>query len=305
MQQNHTGPQRSPPTGSQQQPPRGGGSRNNLAVSPLPQAAGRVPGPQELAIHTQQIMQSALIKRKLKEQEESLLRKRVVEASKDPTNPSPTSLAFAPTVVMKKLAAERRDSDPKLQVGDKPVPAGPLVAAPGPHGDGGNDSSGRISPARLMEHIRTAQAAQQQHMPPPPPLMGPPMGPGPIAMLQQRALFEQSQQMKMIQQQQMAMAAMQAVDPRFMRPRHPSGGHPMGWGSRGPSPVMMSSGPMPPHHLPAPPPHGMGGAGLARFFSPEVLAQANAGNAPTMPPLPTQKVLTLEEIERQAATVRI
>ena len=39
--------------------------------------------------------------------------------------------------------------------------------------------------------------------------------------------------------------------------------------------------------------------------SPEVLAQANAGNAPHMPPLPTQKVLTLEEIERQAAAVRI
>jgi hypothetical protein len=45
--------------------------------------------------------------------------------------------------------------------------------------------------------------------------------------------------------------------------------------------------------------------GLSRFFSPEVLAQAQAGNAPAMPPLPTQKALTLEEIERQAAAVRI
>ena len=77
-----------------------------------------------------------------------------------------------------------------------------------------------------------------------------------------------------------------------------------------------------------------------RFFSPEVLAQAQSGSAPAMPPLPTQKVLlhfphyhafflffrcypiwvylyicrfihtllqvlTLEEIERQAAAVRI
>ena len=45
--------------------------------------------------------------------------------------------------------------------------------------------------------------------------------------------------------------------------------------------------------------------GLSRFFSPEVLAQAQAGNAPPLPPLPTQKAMTLEEIERQAATVRI
>ena len=118
-----------------------------------------------------------------------------------------------------------------------------------------------------------------------------------------------------------------------------------GAGSRGPSPTtILSSGlmggmppmpPMPPHMPPAG--HGMPGTpsgatgGLSRFFryvlrltgsshtfvmisffkkiiflcSPEVLAQANAGNAPHMPPLPTQKVLTLEEIERQAAAVRI
>jgi hypothetical protein len=36
-----------------------------------------------------------------------------------------------------------------------------------------------------------------------------------------------------------------------------------------------------------------------------VLAQAQSGSVPAMPPLPTQKVLTLEEIERQAAAVRI
>jgi len=44
---------------------------------------------------------------------------------------------------------------------------------------------------------------------------------------------------------------------------------------------------------------------LSKFFSPEVLAQAQSGNAPSMPPLPTQKALTLEEIELQAAAVRI
>ena len=45
--------------------------------------------------------------------------------------------------------------------------------------------------------------------------------------------------------------------------------------------------------------------GLSRFFSPEVLAQAQSGNAPPLPPLPTQKAMTLEEIERQAAAVRM
>ena len=53
-------------------------------------------------------------------------------------------------------------------------------------------------------------------------------------------------------------------------------------------------------------PYGAAAQGnLAKFFSPEVLAQAQSGNAPSMPPLPTQKALTLEEIELQAAAVRI
>ena len=79
MMQNHPGPQqRSPPTSQQQHHQQqqqrgvGGGSMSNtLAVSPLPIAPGRVPSPQDLVKHTQQIMQNALIKKKLKEQEES------------------------------------------------------------------------------------------------------------------------------------------------------------------------------------------------------------------------------------------
>ena len=53
-------------------------------------------------------------------------------------------------------------------------------------------------------------------------------------------------------------------------------------------------------------PGSLGGlGGLSQFFSPEVLAQAQSGNAPPLPPLPTQKAMTLEEIERQAAAVRM
>ena len=72
--------------------------------------------------------------------------------------------------------------------------------------------------------------------------------------------------------------------------------------------------PIPPHQVPPPhfiPPashqhHQPGQAGhgqLSQFFSPEVLAQAQAGNAPPLPPLPTQKAMTLEEIERQASAI--
>ena len=39
---------------------------------------------------------------------------------------------------------------------------------------------------------------------------------------------------------------------------------------------------------------GVQPGGLSRFFSQEVLAQAQAGNAPPLPPLPTQKVRVSE-----------
>ena len=47
---------------------------------------------------------------------------------------------------------------------------------------------------------------------------------------------------------------------------------------------------------------------LSRFFSNDVLAAAAAAGGvgpPKMPPLPTGQALTLEEIERHAAAVKI
>ena len=84
----------------------------HLSVSPVPQQA-RVPSPQEMTVLTQQIMQQALIKRKLEEQKENYRKKHG-----EPTNgsqPSPTPLAFTPTSVMRKNAAERKDSDPQIK----------------------------------------------------------------------------------------------------------------------------------------------------------------------------------------------
>jgi hypothetical protein len=52
------------------------------------------------------------------------------------------------------------------------------------------------------------------------------------------------------------------------------------------------------------PPHDAG-TPLARFFSPDVLAAAQGGACPPMPPLPIRQALTLEEIERQAAAAAV
>ena len=64
-----------------------------------------------------------------------------------------------------------------------------------------------------------------------------------------------------------------------------------------------------PQQLPPSPGHPQPAPALARFFSPDVLAAAQAGAVPAMPAMPVahqqQKVLTLEEIERQAAAVKI
>ena len=100
------------------------------------------------------------------------------------------------------------------------------------------------------------------------------------------------------------------MDPRLLMQAQlmgqPAGPPPMPGSPRHPLPpaqVPHAGPPGPPVHGFLPP--GNAGDGLSRFFSPEVLAQAQAGNAPPLPPLPTQKAMTLEEIERQAATVRI
>ena len=89
--------------------------------------------------------------------------------------------------------------------------------------------------------------------------------------------------------------------------------------------MIPGMGPGPGHGAVSPSHQGQGP--LARFFSPEVLAAAQSGAVPAMPPMPGQlpptkqdlpmmpglpglpsqhnKVLTLEEIERQAAAVRM
>ena len=89
---------------------------SHLSISPPAQQ--RVPSPQEMTVLTQHIMQQALIKKKLEEQRENF-RKRHGEPSASSVPVSGGSpLAFTPTSVMRKSAAERKDSDPQI----KPVP---------------------------------------------------------------------------------------------------------------------------------------------------------------------------------------
>ena len=86
----------------------------HLSISPTTNQQ-RVPSPQEMTVLTQHIMQQALIKKKLEEQRENF-RKRHGDppvASAPVTSSSP--LAFTPTSVMRKNAAERKDSDPQIK----------------------------------------------------------------------------------------------------------------------------------------------------------------------------------------------
>ena len=41
-----------------------------------------------------------------------------------------------------------------------------------------------------------------------------------------------------------------------------------------------------------------GGNPLSRWFPPEILSQAGSGQMPTLPPMPNQKIFSLEELER-------
>ncbi|XP_049838468.1 eukaryotic translation initiation factor 4E transporter isoform X30 [Schistocerca gregaria] len=96
--------------------------------SPLNNVVPRVPSPRELQLHTQNIMQSALIKKKLEEQRENYRKRQEMQQSLSPNVSSlsnaggnsvktgdsappklisPTPLAFTPTSVLRKMTAEK------------------------------------------------------------------------------------------------------------------------------------------------------------------------------------------------------
>ncbi|XP_018330068.1 eukaryotic translation initiation factor 4E transporter-like isoform X2 [Agrilus planipennis] len=95
-----------------------------LRVSPLPPNAmhQRIPSPRELQVHTQNIMQRALIKKKLEEQQENFKKRQEMQqrgqspaggVSPAKQTASPTPLAFTPTSVLRKMTAERDEGGNK------------------------------------------------------------------------------------------------------------------------------------------------------------------------------------------------
>jgi hypothetical protein len=302
----------------------------HLSVSPSPQQA-RVPSPQEMTVLTQQIMQQALIKRKLEEQKENFRRRQgdseplvSTVASTAPQAASVAAmvssgspLAFTPTSVMRKNAAERKDSDPltrgpavpevkvTTQAVPPPSPGRPITK--GKEERPGSLELGQVQVAPGGRRLSPQQIPPQQMFPPH--LQGSLPHNNPLLYLQNNPMGPVSHSMlsqaNVMAQQQMAAANFMA---QGMDPRHV--------GTRGmppqhlPRPQCVSPNRSRPNMAPSPQPQGQGA--LARFFSPEVLAQAQSGAVPAMPPMASltnlhrqQKVLTLEEIERQAAAVRI
>lgn len=312
--QGNTAPSRVSPLMFAAGPPAGG----HLSVSPVPQAA-RVPSPQEMTVLTQQIMQQALIKRKLEEQKENFRRRQGEDPPITQAGSNSSPLSFTPTSVMRKTAADRKDSDPRVQSLVPEVKVTPQKDSNQPQNQ---DNRGECppSPGRAItkncEDNRPVTLDLGGGVRRPPLPQGPqpglhfPQGAPPHLQHANPLLYLQKNNMAghinpaMLNQatamahQQIAAVNLLAhgIDPRLARLPQP---HP----SMGPlSPNRTQQGP---GFISPMSSQGQGSVNLARFFSPEVLAQAQSGGAPAMPPLPTQKVLTLEEIERQAAAVRI
>ncbi|KAK9754034.1 Nucleocytoplasmic shuttling protein for mRNA cap-binding EIF4E [Popillia japonica] len=79
----------------------------------------RIPSPRELQVHTQNIMQRALIKKKLEEQQENFRKKQELQQSGQSPGGispaknvgSPTQLAFTPTAVLRKMTADKDEGN--------------------------------------------------------------------------------------------------------------------------------------------------------------------------------------------------
>ncbi|CAH0548712.1 unnamed protein product [Brassicogethes aeneus] len=125
----------------------------------------RIPSPRELQIHTQNILQKALIKKKLEEQTENYRKKQEQQRGTSPnTNgqqpplqqtksvSSPTPLAFTPTSVLRKMTADKDDGKENRGGGDGPKPLGRALTA-----------ARQLQPQQQqLQQLQQQWAAQQQ-----------------------------------------------------------------------------------------------------------------------------------------------
>ncbi|CAG9814994.1 unnamed protein product [Phaedon cochleariae] len=182
-----------------------------LATSPntlsLPAMHQRIPSPRELQVHTQNILQRALIKKKLEEQQENYRKKQEMQQQQRGLSPSangahqgapgqgknvhsPTPLAFTPTSVLRKMTADKDEGkenkgmiDGKIQLGRavtgvRPQPVQPQGQQWNPQFPSMKHQAGRPI-VKANNHYQTQtpeqffsqHQAQQQRMfnqPPPP-----------------------------------------------------------------------------------------------------------------------------------------
>uniref|UniRef100_A0A1L8DSM2 Putative eukaryotic translation initiation factor 4e transporter-like protein n=1 Tax=Nyssomyia neivai TaxID=330878 RepID=A0A1L8DSM2_9DIPT len=279
-----------------------------LSVSPLPNAMPqRIPSPRELQFHTQSIMQNALIRKKLEEQLENYRKRQEMTQQMVPqpeqlsparrlkpqmqAAPSPTPLAFTPTSVLRKMTADK-DMEPS-QVKDAVRMVAPPVQQVVPKGraivKGGGGQPMMYASNIEMQQMQQYQQRPRATQPAPPPQMPPG---GAFANFAQQHFMQQQQQ----QQQRPQRPPRHQFD--YMRPRPPGT-------------VDMHQRPrdeQQPHAFcPFPGDQrsmlNFGRDGnmsptsnqLARWFSPELLAQASAGKLPS---LGVGQALSLEEFER-------
>ncbi|CAH1998848.1 unnamed protein product [Acanthoscelides obtectus] len=153
-------------------------SPNTLTVPALHQ---RIPSPRELQVHTQNILQRALIKKKLEEQQENYRKKQELQQQRERgSSPaispasgvnnvqsssagssnkgigSPTPLAFTPTSVLRKMTADKDDAKEIGKNGQEATQAAAVAAAIAKAG---------MSQGRAVTGARPATQQQVQQQP--------------------------------------------------------------------------------------------------------------------------------------------
>ena len=273
-----------------------------------------------------QILQNALIKRKLEEQKERFRRtqeghvvSQVLQEKPRATDSPMLSNPYTPTAVMKKYVADRRDSDPVS--GKMSVPE-LKVSQSCENGEGlGGAAAGqnqqqqfnRVSPISALGMIPPGSGML--------PIPGSQTTPNQLLLLQQQQHQMRMQAMQhhisAMKQQQAAISPTSLIDAQqlmfFQQHQQQQQQQQLHFGQQHPTAGFgRNVGQQQHHHHQQQHSQSRGHmfppqqqqVSLSQFFSQEIMAQAQAGKAPAMPPLPTQKAMTLEEIERQAAAVR-
>lgn len=235
-----------------------------LRLSPLPhQASGpaRIPSPRELAAHTQSIMHSALIKKKLEEQRENYRRRHEMQQLQQQQQQQhvkqSTPISFTPTSVLRKMTAEKESDSPSpKQWQSNKIPQGrPIVK--------GNQSGPVPMNYNPVSNDYQHYMNQQQQMP---------------GGVRQFPLQQQRQQgpntYNNMNNMNRGMSGGTTLHQLLVQSHQRSMNELGGGGAAG------------------------GDNQLARWFSPELLARASAGKLPSVH---VPNALSLEELERHHA----